>query len=651
MSLFILLSVALDLTIREDYLSDTSFIKKWRLPLVLLVFALEAIILLLVIQYMQLGNFQNVYSWFMLHKKIYLFSVILLMLFGWGITSIINRLWISNSLFIDIILVFGFVNNQKMTFRQEPLLSSDLTMVSNAGQLASMISFTHILTLIILCILIVLLNYFGFKFLRFPTHTLHLSSRIIGLIVMSMMIFSFFRVNHTNSLSAKVFTKFGDASYVWSLKDSADNNGPLIAFINSIDMTVMDKPAGYSQKKMQSIAKKYTKVANSINQERSQSDINKQTLIYVLSESFSDPTRVPNLKISANPMPNINKIKRETTSGTMLSSGYGGGTANMEYMVDTSLNLSFFSKTMTTPFTQLVPNQKNAYAITDLFKTKNAIHTFTGTLYRRVAVYKKFGFQTFRSTDSTGSQKLHYAKKIQKSDLIGDNESYNNVLWQLRHTQTGQFISLATMQNHMPYVNRYYHVPYKISGKASKGAKKEIATYTEGVHLTDQSTRTFINQLNKIHRPITVLWYGDHLPGIYNHDSMARYNIKLHEPDYFIYSNTYARQHGYGQKKLKHKSGVVGSNALSALVLAQMNQKVTPYYALITKVLTELPAMATNSQKANTPLLVNQNNKQTSLRKLNAKQRKLYNDYQLIQYDLTAGKSYLSKTDFMTKIK
>jgi len=116
-------------------LSDTSFIKKWRLPLVLLVFALEAIILLLVIQYMQLGNFQNVYSWFMLHKKIYLFSVILLMLFGWGITSIINRLWISNSLFIDIILVFGFVNNQKMTFRQEPLLSSDLTMVSNAGQL------------------------------------------------------------------------------------------------------------------------------------------------------------------------------------------------------------------------------------------------------------------------------------------------------------------------------------------------------------------------------------------------------------------------------------------------------------------------------------------------------------------------------------
>lgn len=334
----------------------------------------------------------------------------------------------------------------------------------------------------------------------------------------------------------------------------------------------------------------------------------------------------------------------------MLSSGYGGGTANMEYMVDTSLDLSFFSRTLTTPFTQLVPNQKKAYAITDLFKNKNAIHTNTGTFYRRVAVYKKFGFQTFRNTDSTGSQKLHYTKKIQKSDLIGDDESYNNVLWQLKHRKTGQFISLATMQNHLPYTNKYYRDAFKISGKASKYTKKEITNYTEGIHLTDASTRVFINRLNKIQRPITVLWYGDHLAGIYNGDSMARYNIQLHEPDYFIYSNTYARRHGYGQTKLHANTKLAGSNTLSALVLAHMNQKVTPYYALITEVLEKLPAMATNSQKGNATLFVNQNNKQTHLNQLTSKQRQLYEDYKMIQYDLTAGHSYVSKTDFMTKI-
>ncbi len=537
-----------------------------------------------------------------------------------------------------------------MFFRQEPLLFSDLTMISNTGQLVSMIRLKSIILIIILCIFVILLNYLGFKQQKFPKHFLNLPTRIVGLCATVFMILSFLRINHPNSIPAKVFTKFGDTSYTWSLDESASNNGALLAFINSIDTTIMDKPEGYSQARMISIVEKYSKTATTINKKRSQSNINKQTLIYVLSESFSDPTRVPHLKVSADPIPKIRKIKQETTSGKMLSSGYGGGTANMEYMVDTSLDLSFFSKTLTTPFTQLVPNQKKAYAITDLFKNKNAIHTNTGTFYRRVAVYKKFGFQTFRNTDSTGNQKLHYTKKIQKSDLIGDDESYNNVLWQLKHKQAGQFISLATMQNHLPYTNKYYHDAYKIHGKASKNTKKEITNYTQGIHLTDSSTRVFINQLDKIQRPITVLWYGDHLAGIYNGDSMARYNIPLHEPDYFIYSNSYARQHGYGQTKLRTNTKVAGSNTLSALVLAHMNQKVTPYYALITEVLEKLPAMATDSQNGDATLLVNQNNQQTHLNKLNAKQRQLYEDYKMVQYDLTAGKSYVSKTNFMTKI-
>lgn len=475
-------------------MSYTAFSHKWRLPFLLGLFALEAAFLLIIIQYLQLGNLHGAISWVLFHKKIYIFSMLLLIFFGWGITSIVNRLWISNSLFIDIILIFGFINNQKMTFRQEPLLSSDLTMISNTGQLTSMISLKSIATIVVVCIIVILLNYFGHKQLKFPKAFLKRPSRIVGLIAMILMVLSFFRVNHPNSLTAKIYTKFGDTSYTWSLDEAATNNGPLLAFINSIDMTIMDKPKGYSQARILSIVKKYSKTATQINKKRPQSNINKQTLIYVLSESFSDPTRVPNLKVSADPIPNIRKIKQETTSGKMLSSGYGGGTANMEYMVDTSLDLSFFSKTLTTPFTQLVPNQNKTYAITDLFKNKNAIHTYTGTFYRRIAVYKKFGFQTFRNTDSTGVEKLHYTKKVQKSNLIGDNESYNNVLWQLNHKHTGQFISLATIQNHMPYTNKYYHDAYKISGTASKNTKKEITNYTEGIHLTDSSTRVFINQ-------------------------------------------------------------------------------------------------------------------------------------------------------------
>lgn len=78
----------------------------------------------------------------------------------------------------------------------------------------------------------------------------------------------------------------------------------------------------------------------------------------VLSESFSDPLRAPRVSYSIDPMPQIRAIKEQTTSGLMLSPGYGGGTANIEYQEITGLSLSNFSDSMSVPYQQLVPNQK-----------------------------------------------------------------------------------------------------------------------------------------------------------------------------------------------------------------------------------------------------------------------------------------------------
>ncbi|KRK40056.1 hypothetical protein FC07_GL001764 [Loigolactobacillus bifermentans DSM 20003] len=327
----------------------------------------------------------------------------------------------------------------------------------------------------------------------------------------------------------------------------------------------------------------------------------------------------------------------------MLSSGYGGGTANMEYQVDTGMAINLFSPTLSTPFTQLVPGQKSAPNITNLFKTKNAIHTFAGSLYRRTEVYKKFGFQTFRNTESTGSQKLKYNKKIEKSNLIGDDEAYKDALWQVKQQKSGQFISLVTMQNHLPFTNKYYHDQYTVSGSATGSNKQTIENYVEGISLTDKSTAAFLKQLDKLNKPITVLWYGDHLAGIYSGDSMAQYNVPLHETDYFIYSNRYARAHGQSQT-VKSSTKVVSPNTFSALVLAHMGQKVSPYYAFLTKVQQKLPAMALDSQGDADGLMVNQKNKQIHYKDLTKKQKQLYRDYKLIQYDLTAGKQYLVHT-------
>ena len=121
---------------------------------------------------------------------------------------------------------------------------------------------------------------------------------------------------------------------------------------------MIEKPKDYNRDTMTQIAEKYSQQAISINNNR-QNDLTDSTVVMILSETFSDPTRIPGISFSTDPIPNIHAIKDTTTSGLMLSSGYGGGTANMEYQALTGLSLSIFDDSLIIPFQQLVPNQKN----------------------------------------------------------------------------------------------------------------------------------------------------------------------------------------------------------------------------------------------------------------------------------------------------
>lgn len=412
----------------------------------------------------------------------------------------------------------------------------------------------------------------------------------------------------------------------------------------------MEKPSNYSKQTMRKIANKYTSEAKQINQTRKNKDINQQTLIYVLSESYSDPKRVPNMKVNQNPVPEIDEIKKNNTSGLMLSSGYGGGTANIEYGVETSWNLQMFDSSMTTPFTQIVMKSDYNPSVVDLFKRKNAIHPFLGTFYQRREAYQRFGFQTFRTLDGkSADEKLRYRKNIQNSDLVGDDEAYKDVLWQLKRERRGQFISLATMQNHLPFTDKYDEYPFEASGQAvaNPERKEQVKHYMQGIALTSKFTKEFIEQLDHYQRPITVVWYGDHLPGIYDGNNMNEYYVPLHETDYFIYSNKYAREHGDSIGKQTSHVQVISPNFFTALALKQMNQKVNPFYAMMTKVVEDLPVQSRGNNDTSDGLLVDDKNRLVQEKDLTQKQKILMRDYRLVQYDNTAGKKYLKKMNFM----
>ncbi|TGD23698.1 alkaline phosphatase family protein [Companilactobacillus suantsaicola] len=576
---------------------------------------------------------------FQTNVNTYILTVIILFLIYLGLYGLFNRFFVSSAIYFVFFAIYAVADYLKVKYRSEPILPSDLSMLKNIKGLLSMVTPKIITVVVIFLIILVVIfglleKFVGKKMLHFNHIT-----RLIFIALAAISIGSFYTASDNNSMTYKVLAKAGYTNYASNINQSANSNGPMLTFLGNMYVDVMDKPNGYSKEKMASIVKKYQKTAKQINRKRSNNDLSKQTLIFVLSESFSDPSRVPNIKLNQDPIPNIRNIKQNTTSGLMMSSGYGGGTANMEYMTLTGLALNQFSDSLQSPYTQVVNKQEDPINIANSFKTSSAIHPFHGNFYNRNSVYEKFGFKTFKNIDTTGSLKLKYTDVLPQMEYVSDQSAYKDTLEQVNSVNGGQFINLVTMQNHMPYTNNYTNNPYKVTGSGvSDSSRSQVENFSQSLNYTDNSTKEFLEELDKLDKPVTVVWYGDHLPGIYDGDDIYKYNVQEHQTDYFIYSNKYARKNGTGTTKLDDNTKVTDPNGFIPLALKQMDQKVTPYYALLTKVQEEVPAMAKNIDEGTNNLYVNEDGK--SVDKLTKQQQKIVDDYKLVQYDLTAGKGY-----------
>lgn len=233
----------------------------------------------------------------------------------------------------------------------------------------------------------------------------------------------------------------------------------------------------------------------------------------ILSETFSDLTRVPGISLSTDPIPNIRQLKGNTTSGLMLSSGYGGGTANMEYQALTGLNLTNFDESLIIPFQQLVPNQKAPYAFNQIWNARygssgsDAVHPYLQSMYLRNVDYRKFGFAHLRTLDS--KPKIAHKQTTDYNPYVTDEAAYQNVLDLIKNQTHPQFLQLSTMQNHMPYTGWYLNNEFAGADSStgiSADEHQNLETYSKGLSLTDQATASFLDQLNQINRPITVIF-------------------------------------------------------------------------------------------------------------------------------------------------
>lgn len=588
---------------------------------------------------------------------------------------ILNRFWVASAIFGTVMTVFAVANHIKIESRNEPVIPADLNFITggNAGELTSFIpkssqalvdgAVTGVICFVAICIV---MQFLDGRNAVIPCHWLHpftsvknfagTITRILAAALSTALVFSFvWGFGADDSWATKFAHNLSDRPQPWNPIADATSNGPVINFLQLAHTKIMDKPEDYSEETMTKIAKKYSKEADSINQSRT-TNLTDNTVIMVLSETFSDPTRVPGVSFAEDPIPNIRQIKNETTSGLMLSPGYGGGTANIEYQALTGLSMANYSATLSIAYQQLVPGQKWDQSLNQLWNEKNgedssvAFHAYNRNMYFRDINYKKFGFSKFYATD--GKPKLTNLYPIDSAWYASDESFYSQVLKKMQSSDGNKFYQVVTMQNHMPYEDIYADNQFKeldTSENLQENERLNIETYTKGLNYTDQSTQDFLNALNNIDRPITVIFYGDHLPGIYSTAYSDSDNILgLHETDYFIWSNNASS--AAGTKLDNASSAYTSSNYFSAQLASHLNAKVSPYLAFLTEMHQAIPAMSVPSAAGGSseePVYLNAAGARISEKDLSEEAKTLLHDYKLIQYDMSAGKNYLKDTNFV----
>ena len=601
---------------------------------------------------------------------VFVLNVILVALLYLMLLMLFNRFWTASIVILAVGIIVAAIEHFKVEIRYEAILPADLGFLgSNTGNMLTFIpAGAHVTILValgafavLLALILVLRHFDGRKgrMIRTDNLSLNLTSRLI-LLLLPILVFALYciHVSTTDSLANKFSRALGDTPSMWDSVYDAQRNGPLVAFTRQLNPKIMDKPSNYSEKTMKKVAARYQKEAETINASRT-NNLTDSTVVYVLSESFSDPSRVPGLKTNKDSMPNIRKIKAGTTSGLMLSSGYGGGTANLEYMGLSGLSMANFDSSLSSPYQQLVPSQHWTPTINQMWGAPvNSLgyHPYESSMYSRATNYKKFGFSHFYTL--TGPDVIKYQDKIDESPYVSDKSSYDSALEGIKSGKTNKFIQIITMQNHMPYHEWYENNDY--TAESTTGTplgddeQQSIETYQKGVEITDQATQEFLNELDALDKPVTVVFYGDHLPGIYSSASEDDNNsLALHLTDYFIWSNKASSSQGNKASDAAYSS----PNFFVAQAADHMNAKVSPYLAFLTEMHSKIAAMeppVVNKIQGwdripeGQNIYLDQNGNPMSTDDFDKETKQLLADYKLIQYDITAGKNYLKDTDFMT---
>lgn len=622
----------------------------------ILIIVVSALFIMFFIQWRFFNN-DSARTWEFIFNRplVFLWNTLLLAFLELIISSIFKTPWTGAGITFVISIIIMYISAQKQAFRGQPLMPDDFSLTDQAGTITKFIdvwSLVRMLIAVALAIgLTLLLNYLTKTFFdvkdrvapkRFWNKNLRIFRFTILIIgVVGFLSCSNFIRNHNGERYEEIpflNTKFT----AWNQMLNYENNGFIMGFLYNWSKFNLKAPDGYSEEKIAEIKDSYTRTLTPGEEPKEKTTNSladaEYNIVIVLDESYYDLSVISDyVKISPKEVTPVlrNLIKNDKESknyavGQMYTVDYGGGTANIEFEVDTAMTDYWIG---TVPYVDLVPHVETVPSIAHIAKEAGyqtlAIHPFNGGMYKRNISLVKEGFDRF--IDET---EMEFKDKDENREYINDRSAYKETMKYLKENDEKTLISLITMQNHAGYgKDGFKNRKYTVTADVSEDDRSAIEVYAQTLNLSDKYLGEFLNELENFDEKTVVLWYGDHSPGIFekiNNNKDKKVRDLSYVTPYLIWANFDLEEVEYSNitrfKQSKTTLPTTSPNCLTVTLFDLLNLEKPDYMQLTADVCKEVPILSQPYYENEGPF------KSTAL-----------SNYELFTYDILGGKQYWLK--------
>lgn len=553
----------------------------------------------------------------------------------------------------SLLSILTFVNSQKINMRGAPFLPDDLRMTGNLGQIANFADRDAIMRLVIGVILVLLATIllevfarktFGRDLKGKPWWERHviIPRFTYGLVAMAGL------VSLTTPLLKQKPVSWvqGMELVEWNQSINYETNGIVIGFVNNLGRMEIPEPEGYSEATMREIAERYEAKKSADKTTRKPLTEIADRVIVILDETFYDPELLTKYYPhgGGEVLPNLHKLFRNYPSGYMYSPEYGGNTANVEFEVQTGLT-NYWANTI--PYVTALTKTNGVMSVASITKNlgyeTTAIHSYDGSMYKRNLVYPLLGYNDFITQDEMKHRDKEPGPQDDAYLYLNNHAIFQEVLDILENGPEHQMVGVITMQNHNPYwFATYPKWEFPMTGDTGGGGGDYSRNNNyQSLHEADKYLAEFLDELKKSDEKTVVLWFGDHAAGLfekYIESENKNDRDTIHLTPYFVWTN-FETEDLYTTAEVREHNSKLGitipssirgvdlptttPNCLQNTMYNLLGAEKPAFFYLLDEVCTTTPILAHSYLEEKDPVTT-----------------QAMKDYQLVNYDVLAGKHY-----------